>query len=144
MNGNDYKNDEAQGYNANPYQNPAPPPVAVADNNKVYCILSYLGFLWIIGLFVARQDARVRFHVNQGILLTIFGALLTVVRKILGAFAMGIFGNHILWPVGALINGVLSFVFGLAILGLMAWGVYHAAQNREEPLPFIGKLFRFL
>ena len=43
----------------------------VNENRKLYSILAYLGLLFLIGLFLAKDDPVVKFHVNQGLILTI-------------------------------------------------------------------------
>jgi len=43
------------------------------SNTILFSILSYIGILWLIPLLVEKNDKVVRFHVNQGIVLFIFG-----------------------------------------------------------------------
>ena len=61
-----------------------PPPVSATDNKQLFCILSYIGILWIIGLIVEpdKNDPRVKFHVGQGMLLFIIAAALSIVLSI--------------------------------------------------------------
>ena len=52
----------------------------VNDKTKAYKVLSYIGILWIIGLFVPeKNDKNLRFHVGQGIILTIATLVLEVI-----------------------------------------------------------------
>ena len=44
----------------------------MAQNNstaKVISILDYIGILWILGLFIEKDDPDVKFHTNQGLIL---------------------------------------------------------------------------
>ena len=47
-------------------------PECGTNNSTVFKIVSYIGILWILGLFCgSKNDSKVRFHVGQGIILTI-------------------------------------------------------------------------
>jgi uncharacterized membrane protein len=87
------------------------------ENNKLYSILAYICPLWIIGLVAAKDDPDVKFHVNQGIVLTI----------------------------GWVIAGFLSLIFigfilyiPLAIFAIM--GIINANKGEQKELPLIGKI----
>ena len=85
------------------------------NNNKLYNVLSYLN-LWLVGLLVAPNDQDVKFHVNQGIILTI----------------------------GWVAAGILSFILAFAIyvfIGVLAiMGIINAAKGLQKELPLIGKI----
>ncbi len=87
------------------------------ENNKLYSILAYIAPLWIIGLIAAKDDPDVKFHVNQGIVLTI----------------------------GWVIAGFLTIIFiglilyiPLAIFAIM--GIINANKGEQKELPLIGKI----
>ena len=53
-------------------------------NDKLFGILAYIFILWIIGLVVEpeKNHAFVKNHVNNGILLTIAGVIVSIISKI--------------------------------------------------------------
>lgn len=85
-----------------------------SGNEKLYAILAYICPLWIVGLLVPEKDNEfVRYHVNQGIVLTIFGVLAT-------AISCGILS--IAWLIFAII------------------GIINANNMEMKPMPIIGKI----
>lgn len=97
-----------------------------SDNTVLFSVLSYIGILWLIGLLADKENAAVRFHVNQGILLTI----LSLVSSVLAVIPI----------VGAILSGVLGIVgFVLMILGIL-----NAVKKEQKPLPLIGNLYTFV
>ena len=40
------------------------------SNQILYCVLSYIYVLWIVGLLAEKDNPTVKFHVNQGIILS--------------------------------------------------------------------------
>ena len=87
------------------------------NNNKLYNILAYFGILWLVGLIAAKDEPDVKFHVNQGIVLTI----------------------------GWVAAGVLSFIFIGFILDIVLFvfsimGIVSAAKGEQKELPLIGKI----
>lgn len=124
-----------------PYRG-APVPI----DSRAFCILSYLGVLWIVGLLVARADARVRYHVNQGIILSIFEFALGLCAFVVKSFNSLVFIRlfsfvPVLPQLGMAVNSLLSFALGFLTVIFVVIGVLHAAQDRQEPLPVIGTLF---
>ncbi|MBQ8164933.1 MAG: hypothetical protein IJZ94_03870 [Clostridia bacterium] len=97
-----------------------------SDNTKVYSILSYIFILWLVGLICDKENETVKFHVNQGIWLTIVNVALGVVSGIFGIIP--IVGTL----VGLLINAV-SIV-------LMVLGIVYAAKDEKKYLPLFDKL----
>jgi len=153
-----YQNPQ-QPYNGQYYQPPIPPvppqpPIypqytMPVDNTKAFSILSYIGILWLVGLLVDRYNPRVRFHVNQGIILTIFGIAVNVAISIVKSIISIIFihsfsGFMMLSQLGMIVNGILSLAGTGLCIAYMIIGIMHAAQGREEPLPIIGTLFQVL
>lgn len=143
------------------YQQPIqPPPVAqnpyATENGKLFSILAYIPFLWLIGLLVEpeKSDAKVRFHVGQGIILTIVGAALSIASSILFGILGNIFRTEIsYWGVrsgvyipAGWVSG-LSMLVGLAISGvclvLLILGCINASKGEQKQLPIIGN-FAFI
>jgi uncharacterized membrane protein len=127
------------------------PMTQPGDNRKIYEILSYIGILWLIGAFVQpeNRDPRVRFHVGQGIILSIVEIAAAVVFGILGAILYGAmtttssfygytYVTGVSWIYG-LIMGLLWTAFSIFTLVLSIIGIMNAVKDVEKPLPIIGK-----
>ncbi len=78
--------------------------------------LSYLGILWLVPLLTLKENEFAKFHVKQGIVLTIYG------------FAIGIVGGgvpflgwFIIAPVGSVILLVLAIMGIVNSLGGKFW-----------------------
>lgn len=108
-----------------------------ADYTKLFSILSYFSVLWLLGLLIDPDNPRVRFHVNQGILLSIFSAAYSLVMTVLNA-------AFTFLPFMFIFTTLLSVLGGVAVLALMVWGIVNAAQDKEEPLPVFGTLYTFI
>ena len=95
------------------------------NNNKLYNVLSYLN-LWLIGLLVAPNDQDVKFHVNQGIILTI------------GWVAAGILSFILAFI--PILGWLLAFAIYVFIGVLAIMGIINAAKGVQKELPLIGKI----
>lgn len=135
---------------APPSTEPPVPPAAPAptvnrsDNRTLFCVLSYIGILWLIGMIVSpeKDDPRVRFHVGQGLLLSIFALVLSVFGGIFISVFDFIFSFDVFSWFGwmmRLFAGLLTLVAGMLTLALTIVGIVHAVQGKEEPLPVIGR-----
>lgn len=122
---------------------PQSQPVVYRDNSKVYSVLAYIGILWLIGLLVTpeKNDPKVRFHVGQGIILTITSAIATTVLSILSAIITVIFGNlgMLGTAIGGIISGLISLAVSVAMLALLIIGIVNAVKGEEKPLPIVGQ-----
>lgn len=119
---------------------------SASNDEKAFSILSYIGILWLVGLLADKENPRVVFHVNQGIILSIFEFALTfslgiVNAALQSAFGFAFSGIGVLSWTGTAISGVLSFTGWCLIVAYIIIGVVHAAQGKQEPLPLIGTLF---
>jgi len=101
------------------------------ENKKLYCILAYIGPLWLVGLLSAPNEPDVKFHVNQGIVLTIADVILYIVAAIFAA---------ILGWRGAILASLIYFVVSIAILVLVIMGIMNANNGLQKELPIIGKI----
>ncbi|MBQ8983516.1 MAG: hypothetical protein IJ079_07990 [Lachnospiraceae bacterium] len=116
------------------------PEIQVTDediaSNRVYGILSYIGILWLVGLFAAKDSKYAKFHVNQGIVLSIFAVgfdvALTILTAILGRIA-----------VFRVLLSLTGSVGNLAVVGLVVFGIIFAAKGRAKELPLIGRFHWF-
>lgn len=140
-----------QPYGPGGYPPPKPPYVQynTAETIRLFCILAYIPLLWLVGLIAERENPKVKFHVNQGIILTVFTVIVSVAVSILKGFVtllftLSSFGTGIFIPLGALINGLLSLAAFMLFVAFAVIGILHAAQGREEPLPIIGNAFHIV
>jgi len=88
------------------------------NDNKIYAILSYLGVLFIIPLLMKPKSEFVKFHVKQGIVLTI--------GWIIGLVLYPVFG--------------LGFVLQIAIIVLSIMGIINVSEGKMKKLPIISDL----
>ena len=95
------------------------------NNNKLYNVLSYLN-LWLIGLLVAPNDQDVKFHVNQGIILTIAWVAAGILSFILAFIPI--------------LGWILAFAIYVFIGVLAIMGIINAANGVQKELPLIGKI----
>ncbi len=147
-------------YYQNSQQRPPVPPVppvrpiytqygTSVDNAKAFSIMSYISILWLVGLLADKNNPKVRFHVNQGIILTIFEVAVNVLFSIIKSFISAIFiqsfsGVVVVSQLGVTLNGMLTLTAWCLYIAFMIIGILHAVQDREEPLPIIGTLFQVL
>ncbi|MDR0286837.1 MAG: hypothetical protein LBI03_03890 [Clostridiales bacterium] len=110
---------------------------SVNSDNKVFSVLAYISILWIVGLIAGKDDPKVKFHVNEGIILFIV--------EFVVLFILGILYNifHRIFFLG----GFISFVRVIAIIGsfvLMIIGIINVVNDREAHLPIIGGRFTII
>jgi uncharacterized membrane protein len=93
-----------------------------SDKNIGMGILCYLGILLIIPLLTdAKNEAFIKFHLKQGIVLLIAGVAIGIISWI------------------PIIGWLVSFVGGIAIFILWLMGIIAVASGEEKELPVIGK-----
>lgn len=123
--------------------------VSDVEKNKYLNIFSYLGLLFLIPLFTAKGSKYTRFHVNQGIILTIFSVAYTIVENIILAILRAcLFSNTYYWEFSPMfgIYSIISTILNLASLlfvALTIYGIYNTCTGKVKELPVIGK-FRIL
>ena len=113
-----------------------------SDNIKIYKILSYIGFLWIIGLFVPeKNDKKLRFHVGQGIIVSIVNNLIVanIFRHEIMYFGYPT-GVYNVSGVGVAIQTILNLALVAATIAYAVIGIMNVVNNKEKELPIIGKL----
>lgn len=121
------------------------------SNIQLFKVLAYIGPLWLIGLLCKeKNDEKLKFHVGQGIMITILAVITNVINVFLRLIARFIIINdNRIFGQGYESNLTNSWatsvtsLFGLILssipLILMIIGIIHVAKNEEEPLPFIGE-----
>ena len=103
------------------------------QKNKLFHILSYIPYLFLISLFIPeKNNPAVRFHCGQGMILTIVSVAFEIIFSIIG-FIIG-------WSsVLALVIAIPAAVVDIAVLVLVIIGIVNAVNDKEEELPIIGK-----
>jgi len=121
-----------------PQQQYQPAPAASTDNKQLFCILSYIGILWLVGMLVEpeKNDPRVKFHVGQGMLLSIIVIALPIVLSIV-SFIFG-FIPYIGWIFVRLI-WIIESLIGIGYIILAIIQIIGITKNEDKPLPVIGK-----
>lgn len=99
--------------------------------NKVYGILSYIGFLFIIPLLAAKDSRFAKFHANQGLVAFLTEMIINAASGAVCAFLSAIHLGAVAAMVGPLIS--------LISLAISVIGIVYAAQGKAKELPVIGK-----
>lgn len=94
-------------------------------DKKVAGILSYIGPLFLVPLIVVKDDADVKFHVNQGLVLFLFEVILSIVGAVLAVIP---------------IIGGLAGLLGLIPLALIIIGIVNVYNDETKELPVIGRI----
>lgn len=91
------------------------------EKNKIMAIFAYLGLLFLIPLFAAKDSPFARYHTNQGILLFII--------QFVGSFCGAI--PFVGWFIAAAAN-----IFGILLIVI---GILNVIKGQAKELPLIGK-----
>ena len=95
------------------------------ENNKVFALLSYIGFLFLIPLLAAKDSAYAKFHCNQGMILFLAEVCWNIISSILNAILP--------------ILGIVCYIINLVFLALVILGIVNAVTGKAKELPVIGK-----
>lgn len=111
---------------------------------KPVAMASYIGFLWIASMFIGYRDPNIRYHIKQGMRLSLVelgaAALINIIFQ-MTRFTMNLLelGSMITWmKVG------LYLIAGTYFIMLSLKGVVNALMNKQKPLPGINKYFYHL
>ena len=86
---------------------------------KVFALLAYVSFLFVIPLFIKRENNFVLFHVKQGLVLFIIESAVCIIRFV---------------PV----IGEVIFVFGMVICGILSLlGIIKVCMNELWEMPVV-------
>ncbi len=96
--------------------------VTAPEKNTLMAVLAYLGILIIIPFLVAKDNAFVKFHLKQGLVLFTIEAILWVV------------GMGLMWGLYPLLK-----IVHVALIILSIIGIINALQGKEKELPLIGQ-----
>ena len=91
------------------------------EDNKLMAVLAYLGILFLVPLFAAKESMFAQFHTNQGIIMAIVG-----------------FANCILAMI-PILGWIAAPLIGLCHLALTVLGIVNVCTGKAKELPIIGK-----
>jgi uncharacterized membrane protein len=101
------------------------PEMKMPEKNTLMGILAYIGPLVIVSYITGKDDAFVKFHIKQGLVLLVIEVAMWFLGSLL----------WFIWPVIGIINFA---VFVLAVVGII-----NAAQGKEKELPLVGKFSKY-
>ena len=105
------------------------------EANKVVCGFAYLGFLFFLPLVACPKESKyARFHANQGLLLLIVCAAVSIVSSVFGSLGFWVAGFF--WA----LSYIVSSLGGLATLALLIIGMVNTFSGKAVELPIIGKI----
>lgn len=116
-----------------------------AEKNKLFGILAYIPFLFLVPLFAAQDSKFSKFHANQGLLLTIVSVILWIIQKIINTIIAKIMYRNILRNPfgyaagGSAVSAIVGLVIWAVITILAIIGIVSANKGECKPLPVIGK-----
>lgn len=91
-------------------------------DNKMIAVLSYLGILVVVPLLLKSEDAFVKFHVKQGIILVIGWIIGMVLYPFMG----------------------LGFLIHITIVVFSIMGIINVSEEKMKDLPFVGEMAKKL
>jgi uncharacterized membrane protein len=94
-----------------------PANISTGDNKTLMSVLAYIGPLFL----VSKEDAFVKFHIKQGLVLLVIEIAIMVIGNMM----------WFLYPVIGIIN--------IALLILSIIGIINAVQGKEKEVPFVGQ-----
>ncbi|MBO4384863.1 MAG: zinc-ribbon domain-containing protein [Clostridia bacterium] len=113
-----------------PQAQPAPQQTDDVTANKGISVLSYLGPLVFVPMFVKKNSDFAQYHARQGFTLLVFYVATWIVDIILGIINTAVGGTFIL----PFINWLVS----LAPFVLAVFGIINCLSGKKKPLPLIG------
>ncbi len=111
------------------------------SNVKIYKVLSYFGILWLIGLLCnEKENKELRFHVGQGMLVTILIIAIEIINSL-------IIANVFVTTRNLFYEYTTTSAFGFTVMYLLRLiptvlaviGIINAFKDEQKELPVIGK-----
>ena len=93
-------------------------------DKKITGIIAYIGFIGWLVAYLAGDKEGAKFHLNQALVVAIFGIVCSVAVFVLGFI-----------PV---VGGIIGLVVSILPLVAMIMGIVFAAQDKEQGIPVIG------
>lgn len=98
--------------------------------NKVFCILSYLGILFVIGLIAQPNSKVVKFHANQGLVLFIAETVFGIASGMMGVIPF----------IGAGMGAIIGTATSVAVLAAFIYQAINISDGKVKKLPVIGDI----
>jgi uncharacterized membrane protein len=114
-------------------------PSEVDSSDKWAYFLSYLWVLFFLPLVVCPQSKVGRFHANQGLLLLIFSAAVSVTAGVIGAFGF----IPYIGGVFSVIAGITGSAGGVVHIVIFIFQLLNILNKKVVEIPIIGK-FRLI
>ena len=100
-----------------------------------FCYIAYLGPFWFIGMLSdKRSHPKLRFHLNQGLVLFIAELITFVAVYFIGGLVSRI----------PYVGSIFRWILWLAVVGCAFWlavqGMLTVAADTKKRLPWIGKI----
>lgn len=105
------------------------------EANKAMAVLAYL--IFFLPLIVCPESKFAKFHANQGLIVLIAGAFLSIVGPGSGLFSI------LFLPISVLLGIAISLI-GLALFVLVIMNMISASKGEMKPLPLIGNIFHII
>lgn len=102
-------------------------------DKKVTSIFAYIGIIFWLVAYLAGDKEGAKYHLNQGLVLSLVDIVVFMVLGIMGRFLAYI-------PVINWVFGFVSACIGAVILVFHIIGIVYACQDNEKPLPLIGEI----
>ena len=126
---------------------------APSGKSKRFACLAYIPLAWLVSYFAQRKNEFVRFHVKQGMKLTLLTVVVGSVAWALNAFFSWIFSYSVPTPtpedldrvttgvntVGQTLCIIVAFVATVVLVSYALYGVIAAARGKTAELPLLGK-----
>lgn len=95
-------------------------------DKKITSIVAYITIIGWLVAFLAGDKENAKFHLNQALVVMIFGVACGIVAMIAG-----------LIPV---VGGILAWVISILPTVAAIVGIIYAAQGQDKELPYIGSI----
>ncbi len=121
----------------NSQQNEFEPEQTDVEQNKVLALLSYIGILFLIPMFGAKNSQYAQYHAKQGLNMFVVFLIAGIAVSIVGAVI------NLIPILGWIVCALLGFIFSIAWLATMVVGIVNAVNGRTIPPLFMGSIRLF-
>ena len=92
------------------------------DSTKAVCVAAYIPVLFFLPLVAAKGSPVGRFHAGQGLLITLFSIIASIVSNI------------------TFIGGIISWVMRIALVVAVVMAIVNTGNGKVKRLPLIGNI----
>lgn len=104
--------------------------------NRAMGIISYISWVVLVPIFVAKESSYARFHANQGLILAILETGIGIVATILGSWLGAI-------PMIGIVFRILSWLVRLCLIPVTVYAIIAfvgAIRGKAMEIPFINSI----